>query len=137
MNSIIQSYKSCWLNPTSLLLLFFLQLFCCLPFSVKLSPQHSLCVTASTPSLKVCRMFFGALRMNDYWLSTWQSFLIRVMKWIFKGIKRRMSTQARVFQDASDLKYTVKVTKQRLKKKHINIMEWPGQFPDLEAIESP
>ena len=39
-----------------------------------------------------------------------------------------------VFQHDNDLKHTAKATKEWLKKKHIKILEWPSQSPDLNPI---
>uniref|UniRef100_A0A9J7Z5Z0 Tc1-like transposase DDE domain-containing protein n=1 Tax=Cyprinus carpio carpio TaxID=630221 RepID=A0A9J7Z5Z0_CYPCA len=40
-----------------------------------------------------------------------------------------------VFQHDNDPKHTTKTTKEWLKEKHIKVMEWPSQFPDLNSIE--
>ena len=39
-----------------------------------------------------------------------------------------------VFQHDNDPKHTAKATKEWLKKKHINVLEWPSQSPDLNPI---
>ncbi len=39
-----------------------------------------------------------------------------------------------VFQHDNDPQHTAKATKQWLKKKHIKVLEWPSQFPDLIPI---
>uniref|UniRef100_A0A9J7ZVB9 Tc1-like transposase DDE domain-containing protein n=1 Tax=Cyprinus carpio carpio TaxID=630221 RepID=A0A9J7ZVB9_CYPCA len=41
-----------------------------------------------------------------------------------------------VFQHDNDPKHTTKATKEWFKKKHIKVMEWPSQSPDLNPIES-
>ncbi len=39
-----------------------------------------------------------------------------------------------VFQHDNNPKHTVKATKEWLKKKHIKVLEWPSQSPDLNPI---
>ncbi len=41
-----------------------------------------------------------------------------------------------VFQDDNDPKHTAKATKEWLKQKHIKVLEWPSQSPDLHPIEN-
>ncbi len=40
-----------------------------------------------------------------------------------------------VFQHDNDPKHTAKATKEWLRKKHIKVLEWPSQSPDLNPIE--
>ncbi len=40
------------------------------------------------------------------------------------------------FQHDNDPKHTAKATKERLKKKHIKVLEWPSQSPNLNPIEN-
>ena len=39
-------------------------------------------------------------------------------------------------QHDNDPKHTAKATKEWLKKKHIKVLEWPSQSPDLNPIKS-
>ncbi len=41
-----------------------------------------------------------------------------------------------VFQHDNDQKHTAKATKEWLKKKHIKVLEWPSQSPDLHHIDN-
>ncbi len=41
-----------------------------------------------------------------------------------------------VFQHDNDPKHTTKATNEWLKKKHIKVLEWPSQSPDLHPIEN-
>ena len=47
----------------------------------------------------------------------------------------RGSVRGWVFQHDNDPTHTARATKEWLRKKHLKVVEWPSQSPDLNPIE--
>ena len=64
----------------------------------------------------------------------------RAMYWDILGDNLHPSVRALkmghgwVFQHDNNPKHTAKATKEWLKKRHIKVLEWPSQSPDLNPI---
>ena len=54
---------------------------------------------------------------------------------LFPSVRALKMGRGWVFQHDNDPKNTAKATKELLKKKHIKVLEWPSQSPDLNPIE--
>ena len=76
--------------------------------------------------------FLQLLQCLDVWKGSPQG---SYLKLIIGGGHYKMG-RGWVFQHDSDRKHMAKATKEWLKKKHIRVLEWPGQSSDLNPIKN-
>ncbi len=98
--------------------------------------------TPSPPSnMEVETLCFGGvflLRGQDNWAASkgrWTG-PCTVRAKALKPARALKMVHGWVFQHDNDPKHTAKATKEWLKKKHIKVLEWPSQSPDLNLIEN-